>query len=255
MTFPHPFQTLSAMPKTLMGPNQAHDLQEINSDLFNKDYARSLWNLLPETFRPHLETIPPEYFGMTEHEMEKKFKPDVTTSRLRVVFWLEYDRAQAQKDKMRISSVYSPVISKQAFQSLLGDPQKLAYILCPPADYIVSMTEILSQGVKAIRKIVMAQNLVDEWGNLNPKIAEVVLKAVDMVHIRVHGAPVIRTESKSVNVNMNQNQQLPSSSKSVKELEIELAQLQGQTVPALEASKSESVVEVIDVETVKVEIK
>lgn len=188
--------------KSIMNHLMKSDSDELDFDLFDRDAPRSMWNLIPESLQTHISKVPLELLQLSEHELDKKLDPDAMTSRLRISFWLEYDRAQVTQSKMRISSVYSPVCSKQYWcTNILSSQERLAWILCPPGDYILAMREVLMQGTKVIRKIIMAKNVVDDDGNLNPKAAGVVLKAIELVHVKVHGTPVIRMESKNMNIN------------------------------------------------------
>jgi hypothetical protein len=230
------------MSKLLPATTTQFELPDRDLDIFNKNFSRSMWNLVPDYFQEAIEKIPKNLLEMSEHELEKLLDPHVTTSRLRIAFWTEYERAQATLTQFRMSSVYSCVCTKQQFHNkILSDPEKLSWIICPPSDYIIAMKEVLMQGVKVLRKIVMAKNIVDEHGNLNSKNAEVVLKAIDMAHLRVYGAPVIRMESKAVNFNLNQSTPPPASEKSLEELQKEIREVEEklklQDKPILDISK------------------
>lgn len=211
----------------LSDPNY-RELPERDLDLFNKDNPRSLYNIVPDYLKLELDKIPQELLELSEHELEKKLKRkdrlSPTIDRLRIAFWMEYDRAQLNWQKMRMSSVHSAVCSKQHWcYKIIVDPEAMAWIVCPPADYIVAMREVLFQGTNVLRQIVMAKNIVDEHGNMNPKMADVALRAIEMAHIRVYGAPIIRAETRSVNVNVNQT--TPPSPDDLEKLREELALL------------------------------
>jgi hypothetical protein len=74
-----------------------------------------------------------------------------------------------------------------------------------------------------MRDIVTA-DILGPGGKLNAKNAEVALKAIEMAHVRVFGAPIIRTKNETVSVNLNQTQNLPPP-KNVDELKQELEML------------------------------
>ena len=131
-------------------------------------------------------------------------RPDAVTSRLRVSFWLEYDNAQENCRPMRMPIVYSGVCHKSYFHNVVQrDPDRMAWILCPPADYILAMREILQEGMEQIRKIVTG-NIVSDDGEINTKAAEVLIKAMQLCDLKVYGSPLIKThttsESKALHV-------------------------------------------------------
>lgn len=186
--------------------------RELDVDIFNTDHPRSVFNLLPKHMQESIKKVPREFFEMTEHELELRLKPDPTTSRLRIAFWLEYDHAQSTMRPMRMPNVYSGACHKVYFsQVICNDEERLAWILCPPADYMLAMREILSQGVKQLRKIVTG-NIVDEDGNIDTKAGELLVKVMQLADLKVHGSEIIRhsTETKAVHVHTHVPPPAPS---------------------------------------------
>lgn len=176
--------------------------REIDIDIFNTDHPRSVFNLLPTHMQEAVKKIPKEFFEMSEHELELRLKPDPVTCRIRIAFWLEYDHAQANMRPMRMPNVYSGACHKVYFsQVICKDDERLAWILCPPADYMLAMRELLQLGVKQLRKIVNG-NIVDEDGNIDTKAGELLVKVMQLADLKVHGSEIIRhkMETKAVHV-------------------------------------------------------
>lgn len=192
------------------------------------DEKCSTWVMLPDSLKDAAKKIPKLWFQISEYELEQKLKPDRATCRVRMAFWMEYDRAVLNGNtKLRMPAVYGSIITRELWTHMYKNPEKLAWILCPPADYMVAMNEIMLRGVDLIRDIVTAKNIIDADGNLNAKNASVALQAIETVTTRVRGAPILRTESRSLNVNVNGPPQ-PPEEKSVEQLKEELGKYRAQ---------------------------
>lgn len=224
---------------------------EQNLDLFDENYPRSLINIVTGPFAEKLRALPKELLLRAEHDWDIFWKGQIAKGqiaestllqlkRFRTAFWYEYERAQSNVDTFKISRVYSMVGSRQYWEKEFSDDEvRLAYILCPVVDYTTAMREVLMIGLDQMRKIISAPLFLKD-GNLNQKSAEIVLKAIEKVHIFVHGMPVIRHEKKSLNMNVNQNVAPPKLEKTVEEMEAELAALKAKRQAQLNPSTLES---------------
>lgn len=165
-----------------------------------------------------------------DYEYHKQQNQTVTTMRIRMSFWHEYETAVVRGANMRMSQIIGGVCTETYFRAkVLTDNKKMAFILCPPTDYVVQVKEALSAGMENLRKIVSAK-VVDDDGYLMPKAADMVIKAVQMLDLRIKGAIVQRIDQRSVNLNMNQNSQnnqIPMP-RTVEEIRAQLAEVKKQ---------------------------
>lgn len=177
---------------------------EPERDIYNVDTPNSVINLVPPYVQEAMRGINPDYILKDEIELRKILKPTAMMNRLRLRFWEEYDFAcSTGKSTMRISKVYVGVCHIDYWLKVVcTDPRYFAWIVCPPVNYEVAMKDILDEGIRQIRKIITA-NIVDDNGKMDARAAEIFLKAYAIVDVKVHGMPVLRSETKTLNMNMN----------------------------------------------------
>jgi hypothetical protein len=150
----------------------------------------------------------PELFNSDERTLWKTLKdegklPNATDNRLRLKFWNEYDRAQAEQNRMDMIAVYSGVCSREYFSKrYVQSAEKLAWLMCPPASYEVKMEEALAFGIEQLRDILELPN-VGATGKLDVKLMELKAKIVAMMDVRVKGAVVQKVEQKNMNLNIS----------------------------------------------------
>lgn len=189
------------------------DVEQINALEFSVDDVsnpRSVVSLTSEipTLQKALKELlfmDPQLMELDEHELQQKARPSLTLSRLRMAFWNEYEKANQQNRKMHLSKIIAGVCTETVFKKkVLNDHVRLAYILVPPKDYVITTKEALDRGLDSLRAIVGAK-VVDDDGNLIPKSADIVLKAVALLDMRVKGAVVQRIDQRSLNVNVNKD--------------------------------------------------
>lgn len=180
-------------------------------DIFDRMDERSVLNLLPTMFQAQLieaQRKAPDLFGLDEktlmHELgSRRMKPTPTDNRLRIAFWLEYDRAQAAQRKMNLGMVYLGVCSRQTFSvNYARYPEKIAWMLTPPVSYETKMSEALDFGIDRLRQI-LDEEIILPTGLVNMKLAELQTKIIFMLDQRLKGAVIQRIEQRSMNVNLN----------------------------------------------------
>lgn len=185
--------------------------QELLGPLFNPECATSLAALLPPVLASRLlNTISqdPDLFPVLGHEdeligtLERKYKylGSPTDGRIRMSFWLEYERALLEADKMRLVNIHSLVCDERSFYRLfLSSPGRAAYLICRPAAYQEQVKELLSHGLKRYRQII--DRPVDlPNGKIDHKLLAIQVKIIAMMDMRVHGAPTQKVQQLNVNV-------------------------------------------------------
>lgn len=177
---------------------------EPGREIYNTDIPNSVINLVPPYVQSAMRSVNPEYLLKDEIELKKILKPTAVMNRLRLRFWEEYDVAVASgKSSMRMTKVYPGICHVDYWDKVVcKDPRYFAWITCPPVNYEVAMKDILDEGIRQIRKIITA-DIVDSNGKMNPRAAEIFLKAYALVDVKVHGMPILRSENKTLNMNMN----------------------------------------------------
>jgi hypothetical protein len=142
----------------------APDFQAKQLSFFEENNPRSLVNLVPPSVARQLRLLNegPDsmLLGLSEFDLWKELRtrnrlPQAVDNMLRVRFWLEYDRVQANgEDKMIMAYVLGRLIANETFYKFyIVDPRRLAWLCCPMVDYQSAMQECLSFGVMRIRQL------------------------------------------------------------------------------------------------------
>lgn len=139
--------------------------------LLDRGNPRALVNLVPEPIAKLIESLWNSENGKYLAYSEKRLKdhlhvharwPEPIDERLRLNFWLEYDRVQQAEiitnQGINMATVIGHHMPKEVFyKHYITDPHKLLWILCPPQDMEVSLklafTNCMDRIVEVIRKI------------------------------------------------------------------------------------------------------
>lgn len=134
--------------------------------LFDEKNPRSIVRLLPEEIGKRLkaawETEDGYLFGLPENRLRRELSkrgrnPTSTDSRIRLQFWLEYDRIQIEDrmdiPKMNMAYVIGFAMPKESFYKYyIEDNCLLAWMLCPPVQYVDALEEVLREALDRIRE-------------------------------------------------------------------------------------------------------
>ena len=139
----------------------------------------------------------PELIELDDRMLKSKYGKYITVviQRLRISLWQEYERAVTNNRLMKVSQIFAGICSNTYFQKMLENPQQLAYILHAPSDYKITLKEAHQAGLEKLREIFNAV-VVDEDGNLNPKSADVVIKAFALIDARYKGSVIQRVDQR-----------------------------------------------------------
>jgi hypothetical protein len=177
-------------------------------DLWTRTDPRSVINIAGDQLAEAMLTASkerPELFQLDERDLykEMKVKPNPTDNRLRLRFWDEYDRSQSYQKSMEMHLVYAGVCSKQYFYGrYLTLAEKVAWLLCPPASYMVKMEEALAFGIERLRDILEINPMLAS-GKVDSRLADIQMKIVALLDMRVKGAVVQKIEQKNMNLNLS----------------------------------------------------
>ena len=186
--------------------------------LWVESNEKSLPKLVPPTIFAHFAEMRekrPELFEMDENELEALLKeegrrPSATDNQLRMRFWLEYDAASARNRQMEFWRVYSGVCPvEHLHKNVFKRPHTMAWILCPPVSYMSKLEEVLNFGVNELRDIMAHAHVDPISGKINTRLAEIKLKALMFLDIRVKGAITQKIEqtNKSISLTMQANEE------------------------------------------------
>lgn len=168
---------------------------------------RALINLVPEAVQNAIMRLPESYVDRSEGELrtiflERNWAPETIDDRLRIMFWKEYERAQTNLNKMHMSHVYMGICSRDYFYVVLQNKERVAWLLCPPIDYMIAAEEALIYGINQLRDILSLSHRT-VTGGIDQKAAQVKVEIVKLLDNRVKGAVVQTTKNLNVNVHAN----------------------------------------------------
>lgn len=197
--------------------------------IFDETQPRTLINIVPEELRIALRRLQQKksrLFFQDERVFKKMVDPDAVTCRLRLSFWDEYTRAQDLGKRMVISNIVRGACSLDYFyKQVMTDMNKMAWICCPPKDYVLAMRELLDLGIDEWRDI-LAMPHRSKSGKPDVALIAQKIKIVQMLDLRVKGAIVqklqVRQHNSSVNVNVTTNTETPMIPDNISLEELEL---------------------------------
>lgn len=204
----------------------------VEISILDETNAFSAINLLPGEIAEKLKKIPEEYFRMSEDSFELNFKPDALVSKLKLRFWDEWQTNILSKmgGGIVLASIYYGVCTREYFYGeVLNNDINLAWMVRPPEDYVVTMREVLRQGIRKLEEIiklnvvetnpVMVKSskgrgastdvLRDEDGKIvyekkiNPSVIREIRQIVTLLLDRVHGAIIQKIDINQRSLAMN----------------------------------------------------
>ena len=182
----------------------------------DRNNPHSAINIAPQVMAKFISAIPDEFFSMTPTELAKEFrkgrlgydKDTELEEKLRISFWREYDRATDLGVNMQAERVCSGVCPVGVLNRVMNNSYRAAYICTPPDDYITTMQELLTIGLDQLRDILLLPH-VDDQGRPLPRMADVKMRIIDSITMRVKGSVAHRLETKNLNLNVEADTRRP----------------------------------------------
>ena len=141
--------------------------------------------------------------GRTEKEFHYLLKDDenyATTRRIRHQFWNVFNHAiSLDKPKITNTSIYSGIVSKQAFEKLIECDFRATYIFTQPYDIQAIQHDLLYEGYRYLDEI-MAIPIMDSRGKPDHKAIQTKINIIKMMEDRLHGSVVQREQKYIENV-------------------------------------------------------
>lgn len=204
----------------------------------NMQNPHSLIHLIEGTsFANAAAEIPEELWRLKEEELRAKVKPTSTDYALRVALWNEFRISCATNEKIPVKRIHAHICSYQhLWQNILGNPEKLAWLLQPLQEYEDLLKPLLVRVYENYSEI-LDMDVHDEDGRPVPALVKAKLRAMEQIEGRLCGEPVRRLESKSLSYSMHSDLNEKSwESMTVEERNLELARLNAKlkTLPGQE---------------------
>ena len=184
------------------------------TDPYETSSKSSMINMAPPWLQDHMRSANVmEYMELSEEELKKRVRPNLTFKRLRTNFWREYEmlhrnfgRAPATLEKsISIYRICVGICTNEYFASKIATNDLfLSWIIRPPVNYEVAMEESLQHGLDRMREILNFPLYKGKYNKdgipvcdkytgeqvLEPdeKIANLLLKTVAFLDLRVKGA-------------------------------------------------------------------
>lgn len=184
----HQSETVSLM---RMEPSDASVSDEFT--IFDEENPRSLISIVWEEMKVQMRWARekmPELFTLTERQLKRRLDPDPVEARIRLRFWDEYARAQDKGRRLFLADCIRGICSNDYWKyNIHGRPEKIAWIITPPVDYITNMQELLYLGLEEFREI-LTLPIVNDMGKADSRLIAQKVKIVELLDARVKGAVV-----------------------------------------------------------------
>lgn len=239
--------------------------------ILDREQPRSIINLVPpkvgKLFEEAYKALP-DLFFMSQHKLYKKISKDYgrvtpTDHRLRMSFWQEYDRAQADQTSIIMTNVYKGVCTREyLYGTYLQLPYNVAWLLCAPATYEVAMEEALSFGIDQLRDILETPHKDPKTGKVDTKLAALKAKIITTLDIRVKGAVTQKVDNRHLHISTSkkgmQEVYAAVEGKTMDDLDAKLARLEkrlNKNSPVALEDKTEEAVQVEEVKVKETELE
>lgn len=163
----------------------------------------ALINLIPGKMREILlnhQIKYPNLFLMDEVRLKMHLRGEyaqvsMIDEALRTRFWAEYDRAVTEgKEKMSMESVWSNVTAHEVWDRYIHLPEKMAWLMCPPALYDAKQNALLSFAIDEVANILEQPHVVNN--RVDAKLATLKFNVFKYLDERVHGSTVQRIDQR-----------------------------------------------------------
>jgi hypothetical protein len=182
-------------------------LPPVPESMWDFDHPRSLVNLVTDRVVQGMQKLRmerPELLDLDERDLLKALGnecalPSQTDNKLRLRFWDEYDRAQADGRTMNFNNITAGVCRREYFdRKYLLSPKKVAWLLCRPLGYKAALEETLNFSTMRMRQILELEPVDPVTKKFDSKLAGIQLKIHAMVETRIKGA----VAQKNLNLNV-----------------------------------------------------
>lgn len=202
------------------------DSSEIS--IIDQSNPHSVYNMSPDNVKKCIDQVPANVWDMSVYELANQAEIGIDEKKLRIAFWIEYERAVRNNTPINLYHVGRGIIQTRGMNTkIMANPYKLAYILTPPEDYRVKLEEMLIIALDEERKVlelpvVQRRIQITKDGKeiihekVDTKLAALKHQIRESLQNRVHGA--VATKSFNINKQIDDEKEELSKS-SVEELQ------------------------------------
>ncbi len=203
-------------------PDRPYSIRDESQDF-------SLTSFLSDRLRECVLELPEDLLMCEEGTLKLKAKPTPTDYALRVSFWREFERMMWRgSGKITCSSILSGICTDAYFyRQFITNPLKLAWMVRPMQTYQKEMEAILHRGTERLWELIEIP-ITNKKGQVDAKLAEVVLKTVKQLEDRVKGMAVQRSEQRSLSVNVTTRSKATQSIDTMESLDARIKQLENE---------------------------
>jgi hypothetical protein len=149
-----------------------------------------------------IKRVPKPLWELDEAELREKAKPTKTDYALRMALWNEFRLASRNNTPITASRIFDGICTYQHwYHNVLGNPAKVAWLLCPLQDFETSLEPLLTRIAERYDEIINL-DIYDAKGKPDPALVKLVLKAMEQVEGRLRGTPVQKSENKNLSVSV-----------------------------------------------------
>jgi len=170
---------------------------------------RSLLEMLTPGLQKVAAEIDPALLKLDEGRLETKLRPHAMLNRIRLAVWREYERCTGGMRKFKMANVSRALgVPSITILGWMRDPERLLWVLTPPSSYQAILEEAVVHGLNRLRNEILTMDVRERdmhgavigEGVVDPKKAELLLKAISYVDLRVNGSIVQKSEAKNLNL-------------------------------------------------------
>jgi hypothetical protein len=170
---------------------------------------RSLLEMLSPGLQKVASEIDPALLKLDEGRLETKLRPHAMLNRIRLAVWREYERCTGGMRKFKMANVSRALgVPTVTIMGWMRDPERLLWVLTPPSSYQAILEEAVVHGLNRLRNEILTMDVRERdmhgavigEGVVDPKKAELLLKAISYVDLRVNGSIVQKSEAKNLNL-------------------------------------------------------
>ena len=152
-----------------------------------------------EAFKKAVKRIPERLLAMSEDELRELSKPNQTDYALKCALWNEIRLADQAGAPFKASRIYGGICTQPHWSAnVLGNPEKLAWLLSPIRDYGKMLEPLLAVMVERYWQILRTP-FFDEKGPL-PAVMKAVLQLGKQIEDRLLGSSIQRIASQTMKV-------------------------------------------------------
>lgn len=162
----------------------------LDKTVFDKTNKMSFVNVFPDRLEAVLHRLRPKLpkvLCMNEIDLRKQLKPDDRDEKLRLAFWDEYNLATSHGKKMSVNAICRGLMSWETWYTVYEpSDRKMMWILNQPVSYAAAMRNVLHKSTQRLMEIVSLP-ILDEKGRPDSKVIVNILRAFQLVDMRVKG--------------------------------------------------------------------